>query len=644
MGIRNLNSFVDHICDLRETYCLSNSLLVIDGNNLMHFLYVQYNDQNNDYLFGGNYSNYLPYFQTFFNNLKKCGIESIIVFDGGLNYNLKDNRFGRFEQSFNKSKRISKSNDINDRNGLIFPFLLNEVFNSVMQEFNIKSFRTSFDSDLDSAKLSNALKCPLMSDDSDFLVLNIEFGVISCNGFQWKTPQLFNQTNSNKMKKEHKSYFIECKLYQINNFVNKFTGLKPEMLPIFASLMGNDFINGEIFDDLFNEIPSYLLINGWNCERNNERFFLINRVLIWLSQTFANASHAINYINKYLLSKENNSIHSIKMFRISLNSYETGNNKTYLFSLFNKKINQSNNSDIFDEQILKELFKSSGHLPKWFLIEFHYNLKLSGVLMNFLKTKLLFLKPLIEDFSLESCFNCSYDLFGFIYGLLRSREEDLTPLKLKSRKGNQINEIEILPKLYLIEGLEKLPVLTKLRDLSHIQSKSLFLKLLNFGEELISYSAESFNVKYLGINEDIEFWTYLVIVIKYWIQKTETSDWLTFVEALVLNIIYHKYSKSYDEKDFHALTFVTENTFVPKIVHNYSEFQVCIFATDMLSSLLNHPLSRGQIHQYLNGVLIYKYNLFNAINYRKGLSFRTRRLQSIYLIVMDVILNKYISK
>ncbi len=67
---------------------------------------------------------------------------------------------------------------------------------------------------------------------------------------------------------------------------------------------------------------------------------------------------------------------------------------------------------------------------------------------------------------LPSVYECCEDLIEFICGLLRLKENDSNSLKLKSRKNDEIREIDIKPKIYLNESLEKFPNLTEIEFVS----------------------------------------------------------------------------------------------------------------------------------------------------------------------------------
>jgi hypothetical protein len=625
MGVKNLSSFIDNIQGSRKYHKLNDTKLVIDANNLMRKLYIQYNSRyrRKDFLYGGNYTSYALFFKQFFDSLKKCRITPVMIFDGGLNIELKDDRFKKYKVLFNRSKRISNSS--HSTNDPIFPHLLRDTFDSVIRELNICSLQTRFDADLDSAKLANRLKCPLLSDDSDFLALDIEFGVISILSLQWDRPQRFrNQTRS-----QSENYFIKCLIYKIDEFFDKFYGLKKELLPIFATLLGNDFIKETVFSAFIRKIPSYLTIRV-QVYKNNEKFDSINRLLVWLSQTFENDRQAVEYLKEHL--KRKNKSLAIDLFELSISKYKTGGNETYLSQLFDRfEYLKSENYNLIDLQEL-DIFKPEPRLPDWFLLELHCDSRLSHHLMNFIETKFHLLKPQIEDFSLPSTYDCCRDLLGFICGLLRLEKNDSNSINFMSRNGTEIEEIVIKPEHHFNEGLEELPILTEIRHFSHDYRRKLLLNLLNSSEEKICILSKNFKESNLNIEEDFEFWSYSVLVINYWKSKSFNENPLPLINALVLSIIYFKYCEKFREENFDVLTKLKKDNFDLKIVHFYCEFQTCVSFIDKLSSLLKHPLSRGQLHKYLNGFLIY--NLCQMYERNNFISFKTKSLDLIHKILM----------
>ena len=478
MGIPNFTSFVTSL-GLRKSYQLSDCYVVIDGKNLTHYLYIQYLKLHSKYefLFGGNYVGIRLFFKTFFKILNKCKIIAIIIFDGGLDLQLKDSRMTRFKKSSliksqhlsDVSKSESSLESQSSVNGdITFPFRLQNLIISVIKESpNVFCLRTKFDADLNIAKLANHLNCAVISNDSDFLIMSVNGGVISFDSLEWQTPH-----ESIGVTKQSKDYFIECKIYKVFDFAEKF-GLKPEMLPIFATLMGNDAIDDKVFDELFDDIRREIRLNSLDANQISEidqkirshRWLRMKQLLYWLSHRFFCSNQAIDYIERYLTDKRIDT----KEFRASIKGYKTDGN-CYLNELINHKLAKTKVEDIPINKIVEE-----HRFPKWFLIEYFYKTDLSSNLFTYIESKVLFMRPLVEDFDLNSCSESSHELYAFLLGLLRLKRNDKKPIRLitRSRNDSQTNAVnivekEIFPKTqisHIPSGDQELPVLGELRQL-----------------------------------------------------------------------------------------------------------------------------------------------------------------------------------
>jgi hypothetical protein len=241
---------------------------------------------------------------------------------------------------------------------------------------------------------------------------------------------------------------------------------------------------------------------------------------------------------------------------------------------------------------------------------------------------------------LPSVYECCEDLIGFISGLLRQKENDSISLKLMSRKNDEICEIFIEPKIFLNESLEKLPNLTEIEFVSNEKRREIFFNILNSSQEFINHLSETFKNKYFAIEEDINFWTYFIVAVNYWKSRTLWKKFIPMIYALVFSVIHFKYTEKFDYKEEEIEKVVKSEMNIKKrnkdLVHYYCEFQTCISYIQKLSSLLKHPLSRAQLHKYLNGIFVHK--LYEKFANNDFTFFETKRLKSIYLIVLEIIL------
>ncbi len=88
MGVICLNNFVNKIDGLRNTYELKISGLVIDGNNFVYHLFRCHTILK----YGGDYNEYTIIVCNYFQTLKQCNINPVIIFDGTFYIDLLANR------------------------------------------------------------------------------------------------------------------------------------------------------------------------------------------------------------------------------------------------------------------------------------------------------------------------------------------------------------------------------------------------------------------------------------------------------------------------------------------------------------------------------------------------------------------------
>ena len=644
MGINNLNSFITEY-GLRKPYQLSNTYVVIDGFNLCYGLYEDFIKTNpNDFLFGGNYTEYRILFENFFENLIKCNIKPIIVFDGESNPNLIDSRIVRFKQKIEISKQFSDCPPIlplcSVRSG-VNPRLLKKLLKSVAQTMKVHCFTTDLDADLEMAKLAIHLDCPVISNDTDFFVMNIKRGVISSDSLKWQNIR-FNQSKQ----------YIECEVYKVDDllefkFYERITDhfrvqqikLKAEMLPIFGSLLGNDGIDGQLFDDLFNKIVEQT--NQWSLITDSlshsqlfkhKRWRRMDQLLCWLTFGSNNIFEVISKIESHI----NRNPKALQQFRDSLKSYDT-NGKSDLKELLDNKLMTNGDAIPIDTTINEDRLSKSN--------------RINSVMASRNETKVCYKRPLIEDFNLESTFESSIRLKRFHLGLCRTDRNEQTPVLFFMRKGQSFEQMLIYPENYIdisVIGMpiiyKVLPILPEIKNLSDIERKKILFDILKFEEQWIT-DLEDYFISIAIEREDIQFWKYFLIVIIYWKSNSKMDESIKFqyIQAFVQKLIYFRHN-SLIRNDFKGMTsiaFCSGQRFKPFAIHYYNEFQSLYSSIDKLVSLLGDPITASKLHHYFNGYLLY--NLFNDIINKpfNVMPFKEDRLNTIYKVIINCILNTY---
>lgn len=175
-------------------------------------------------------------------------------------------------------------------NRIAIPLLMREVFVETLKFCKISFMRCLFEADDEIAILARKLRCPVLSYDSDFYIHNVLYipyvsltlrvykkTVVNEENYEievlnkkTKNKKLNNKSKSKVVVKDGKSFsikhnskndvaekhientneetycYIDCCLYKIENLA-KTSKLNQEMIPLFATLLGNDYIERRMF-------------------------------------------------------------------------------------------------------------------------------------------------------------------------------------------------------------------------------------------------------------------------------------------------------------------------------------------------------------------------------------------------------------
>ncbi|CAL8248800.1 unnamed protein product [Lota lota] len=225
MGVKGLISLLEGNSQIYQDISFRDSKLVVDGGNLLYHLYNKYNlDQNH----GGEYLAFQALIQDFFMNLEKCGIKPYVVIDGGLgtsDIKLKT----RMERQEGLLQNIPKA--LNGKSMGIFPPFTFSVFEQTLSQMKVPLVKVFGEADCQLAALASEWRCPVLSTDSDFYIYDLPGGLLSLDHFQWK-----------KVVTSQAGSYIPCKRYTTSSFCT-FFNIDHQLLPLFASLAGNDYVN-----------------------------------------------------------------------------------------------------------------------------------------------------------------------------------------------------------------------------------------------------------------------------------------------------------------------------------------------------------------------------------------------------------------
>ncbi|XP_075560077.1 single-strand DNA endonuclease protein asteroid [Dermacentor variabilis] len=619
MGVHGLSSFFTLNPDLSEWRNLHSTKLVVDGNNLIYMIYFT---SNLECVYGGDYDGYATAIRNYFAVFKACGIELILVFDGGhdvSNRKLKTTQ-RRLQERLATAKAIAKTGAPNLK---ILPILAHEVFKDVVRELGIPVFQCSFEADEEIAAIANHYECPVASQDSDFYIFNLVGGFIRLDSIS-TTLQTVTVENGQSMNA------LSCRWYHVDNLLGHFPGFDKSMLPLFATLMGNDFVNGVMFEGFFNSIKLPRL-RSKKLKISKQHTKMVG-LLYWLSTTSSDL--ALSQIMQTLKTARRE--FTAKVILDTMSRYEV------CTSPFVDKLKDGT------KMVLTDAADST--FPEWFS-ELYFSGILNPYLINIAAVHKVFHLTQIDSFELESSYACSLPLRQVLYGLVlsvNSKSKDLASVEEFDREGRNITRRFVEP-ILSAAGYGELPRLEEIPTLTDQRRKDLFFRI--FGVESIQdqcpeslhglFTVICFWLKNskLKVNENLFRSFLLGIVLLKLLPRTKlssrkTSEKLKFlrngctvrsregigdilpgVEEQLSQDILCCVNKNFS-KFFIRPTHNHAKRFDFELVYLVSQLQTCLLFARFLNRLLLEPCKNVEFHKTLNGTFLYNFTkeLDNRVN------------------------------
>lgn len=608
MGVRGLSSFFTLNPDLSEWRDLHSTKLVVDGNNLIYMIYFT---SNLECVYGGDYDGYATAIRNYFAVFKACNIELILVFDGGhdvSNRKLKTTQ-RRLQERLATAKAIAKTGAPNLK---ILPILAHEVFKDVVRELGIQVFQCSFEADEEIAAIANHYGCPVASQDSDFYIFNLVGGFIRLDSI-CTSPQIVTAENGENVNS------LPCKWYHVDNLLCHFPGFDKSMLPLFATLMGNDFVNGVMFEGFFNSIKLPRL-RSKKLKISKQHTKMVG-LLYWLSTTSSDL--ALSHILQTLKAARRESTSKIILDTVA--RYEVCK------SPFVDKLKDGAKMVLTDE--------AGSTFPEWFS-ELYFSGILNPYLINIAAVHQVFHLTQIDCFELESSYACSQPLRKALYGLVlsvNSKSKDLIPVEEFDREGRNITRRFVEP-ILSASGYGALPRLEEIPTLTDQRRKDLFFCI--FGVQSIHdqcpesvhglFAVICFWLKNsrLKVNENL-FRSLLVsivllkLLLRTKLSSRKASEKLKFLrngctvrsregideilpgveEHLSQEIVHHASQKF--SKFFTGPVHNHAKRFDYELVYLVSQLQTCLLFARFLNRLLLEPCKDVEFHKTLNGTFLY---------------------------------------
>ena len=607
MGIRGLFTYVKNQ-ELLQNYHLHDTALVIDGHNLVNSLYNLFQNRRNDHMFGGDYTLWSNYIKKFFNALNACHVVPIVIFDGSFDPSLKkfNTKLKRFKMNLSTAYKLYAHNIIDQK---ILPLLCIKVFQLVLDMLNINNYQSIYEADDIIPQIAGDLNCPVLSNDSDFMISNLITGGVIITDFLLSNKfKVYTHEN----KKTHTSYnYMICSIFKLKNIKQKFSNINLDLIQLCSPILGNDYIDSSEARCIMNHIPKFACVGS-------DREKQINSLLQWISK-YNSYEDIFRNLAKFFPNPNHTFLRYIETHFVANHSITSDN----------KKISQVESIvKYFEENLEKLFFFKKINLSLWMHQRFIKNV-VSSRLLCIYETHIEWFTPLVEDFSFsESSYECIYDLCQYIYGILRSTNENIAEIKRYSRRDTNLVVDNVPPRLYINDQL--LPMVNEIEFLSIQERIVIFYQILEIDPSLIEHLKTLISVsesKQFTIDPKLSNQLVMMIIIMIYFSRHFLYDlWIEFVYALFFNIFLignfcdenmplllkidstqHKLLK----KNLHSFnrvpSFTKVKVFMPRVVHFYNAFQNCFINIAFLVQILDlYPVfDTDQYMLTLKGTFLY---------------------------------------
>ncbi|VVC93199.1 unnamed protein product [Leptidea sinapis] len=396
---------------------------------------------------------------------------------------------------------------------------------------NIMYTVCEFEADDELAALARYLNCPVLSFDSDFFIYNVQY--IPFNKLQIKPVQI--KDNDNKI------HVIECKIYKVQYFTKHF-GINEDLLPLLATLLGNDFVEKKMFSKFFSQmkLPK-------RKTQKNEQQRCIHGLINWLQNENLESAIA-KIIGRVRINKKDKVFETIKK---SVSGYNRkGCRSLKYFNLTNDlgdeeleiqmpltgdDNDEHDSSDVTesssDEEDMKEVDNiaeliESSKCPHWFADSIRNNY-IPRIYLNLVAHHLFFCNPQAEDYTQEDSFICTLPILRYSFDMLTDFAEENFIYVSRATDGNY-------KRIYVDQSFSvPRPLEVSFCDLSkeqkHLYFIHFFKEKMMFDPSLLELLPSNFQI--------------IALSILWWISKCDVT--MAHLSSLLL---CYTYLEAIDEK------------------------------------------------------------------------------------------------
>ena len=348
------------------------------------------------------------------------------------------------------------------------------------------------EADAEIASLANAWNCPILSSDSDFFIFDIQGGFIPLSSFEWKSSRLTANIFHRRKLASH-------------------LGIRAELLPLFASLVGNDYVSLDALEPFAQALSRNQTSRG-HFRRKEARFASIASVLSKVPD-----QSVLQMVSHYGGAQLREAVEQ------SLQGY---------------KITESNLLRYFHGALVYSSLRTHNYheVDEWVLRRFRTG-QFSANCMSSLTSGTVLLRFQVENCREMSANNCSLYLRRFVYGILNDAtghngRGNITTVQEWDREGLTVKQANVAP--YQVEGV--VPGLSLIPRLNKEERLMSLLVALNSNTAYIRSLPEKFkliaaSLRFLASNAQPSLETNHLAALLCSLVKLKDGSWEQYMES-----------------------------------------------------------------------------------------------------------------
>ncbi|KAM4658333.1 single-strand DNA endonuclease ASTE1 [Amazona ochrocephala] len=576
MGVRGLAGFVEE----RGAFCaelrVRDTKLVIDGSSLYHQLcFASAADPRR----GGEYGLFAATVSDFFGSLRACRVSPFVVLDGGRGAD--DRKLPALQER--AAERLRAAHGLSrGEGGCVVPLLTREAFLQALRRLGVPFVQCFAEADREIAGLANRWGCPVLSLDSDFCVFELAGGYCPLTHFQWRS--VCGGADGQRGR------YVPARCFSVERFCGHFGALRRSLLPLFAVMCGNDYIELAALEAFLSAVRS---------RRGGRKHARLRGVLSWLSQ-FSEPAEAVDSVLKYVKKHQREEVRDLLC--TSMQDYTPSDVK------------------------LEDFFRSSRYeceaarkagLPQWVLDALAKG-KLAPFIINALVLRSTFLRVQVENMQRPSAHSTALPIRRVIYGLLLKASQN-TEAASRSNELPAFCEFSRLQKTLKKTFVQAASLPAGFCDDSFALEKLVEVPMSRRHMLLL----ETLGVQMSFLKPIPNHLQLPVAVTCYWICCSEPKVKLHQLKALLLMIVSGELHRITNDPDAPGLCAegdviaykeflkwkekkLENKDFDLDAGHGFCQWQCCLQMGFYLNQLLGSPLPEPDLSRLYTGTLVHR--------------------------------------